>query len=75
MKSTTITSLAFAGALLSSGCSSPRQAQPVYTADQVVRILHEPHGIVAGAQDPVYMSPTLRRFMNEGTDRPARPLY
>ncbi len=47
-----------------------------YTAEQVIHVLHQPHGITVGGGEPeAYMSPTLRRFMNEGTDRPARPLY
>jgi hypothetical protein len=74
MKTNTITSLALAWALLTGCASKPKT--PCYTADQVIHILHQPHGITVGGGEPeAYMSPTLRRFMNEGTGRPARPLY
>ncbi|MBP7806470.1 hypothetical protein KA057_02200 [Candidatus Gracilibacteria bacterium] len=80
MKTPMLLSLA-AAALLPACQSRPHHhhyhgSVQCYTAEQVIHVLHQPHGITVGDGEPeAYMSPTLRRFMNEGTDRPARPLY
>lgn len=61
--------LSLAAAALLPACQSRHhhhRGVQCYTAEEVIHILHQPHGITVGGGEPeAYMSSTLRRFMNE----------